>query len=180
MPATPSATSVVPRRQARPNESDTITPISTPVQSRIGVAQIRRGGVRIDRQQDERVRPLRVRRVDTGRGADEAVTRLGDDERRSGSHDLARLSEDHLEPPRIGVARRARVRGRTARSHRDGRLDLRPSRRPSARRRARRRPRGPPRRPPPRTRSAARSSPSSSSGIPRSGMTRSSRLNRGP
>ena len=33
MPATPSATSVVPSRHARPNESDTTTPTSAPVSS---------------------------------------------------------------------------------------------------------------------------------------------------
>ena len=35
IPATPSATSVVPRRQARPKESETTTPTSTPASSRI-------------------------------------------------------------------------------------------------------------------------------------------------
>ena len=31
------------------------------------------------------------------------MVRLGDDERRAGSDDLARFAEDHLDTPRIGV-----------------------------------------------------------------------------
>ena len=58
----------------------------------------------IEREQDERVRPLRVRGVDAGRRADEPVPRLGDDERRARADDLARLAQDHLETTRIGVA----------------------------------------------------------------------------
>ena len=56
-PAAPIATSVVPCRQARPNESLTITPTSRPVSSRSRVAQARGGRVRVDREQDDRVRP---------------------------------------------------------------------------------------------------------------------------
>ena len=111
IPATPSATSVVPCRQARPNESLTITPTSAPGQLAQPVAQPARGGVRIDGSRTSVPVARRVRRVDAGRGADEAVPRLGDHERRPGADDLAALAEDHLDVARVAVrARRARPR----------------------------------------------------------------------
>src|SRR5688572_6916793 len=61
-------------------------------------------GIRVERQKDERVGPSRVRSVDTRGGADEPVARLGDDERRSHAQHLARLPQDHLEAPRVGIA----------------------------------------------------------------------------
>ena len=45
-------------------------------------AQPPRGRVGVEREQDEQVLARRVRGVDAGRGADEAVARLGDHERR--------------------------------------------------------------------------------------------------
>ena len=75
MPATPSATSVVPRRHARPNES---RDDDADLDAR-ELADARRGGARADASgssgsKHERVRALRVRGVDAGRRADEAVT----------------------------------------------------------------------------------------------------------
>ena len=131
----------------------------------------------VEREQDERVRPFRVGGIDAGRRAHEPVPRLGDDERRARAQDLTRLTRGS---PRCAAGRsrpRARAHARKARRRQGGRRDPRPSRPPSARRRGRR-PRSKP--VPPReaasTTSAARSSPSSSSGIPRSGITRSSRV----
>ena len=64
----------------------------------------RRRGVGVDREQNDGIRPLRIRRVDARRCADEPVLRLGDDEGRPRAHDLARLREDHLDPARVRVA----------------------------------------------------------------------------
>ena len=63
----------------------------------------RRRRVGVEREQHERVRALRVRGVHPGRGTDEAVTRLGDDEWRPGPHDLTGLAKDHLRSPGITV-----------------------------------------------------------------------------
>src|SRR5262249_8785333 len=72
-----------------------------------------RGGIGVLREEHERVRPLRVRRVDAGGGADKAVPRLGDHERRTRPHDLTRLAENHLHAPGIAAARElARAVGR--------------------------------------------------------------------
>ena len=103
------------------------------------------------------------------------MPRLGDDERWPRAHDLTSLAEDHLDAARIGVAGElASTLGRLdAAEVDDATLDLRHrllgddedvvllEARPRAAAS---------------TRSAARSSPSSSSGIPRSGITRSSPL----
>ena len=80
MPATPIATSVVPCRQARPNESLTITAgaVAEPGGERVAEAARRRVGVA--REQHDPVVPGRVRAVDAGARADEAVLGLGDDE----------------------------------------------------------------------------------------------------
>ena len=116
MPAIPSATSVVPWRKGRPNESLTITPTSRPVRSQQAVADPRRRRVRIEREQHERPLPLRVRRVDAGRRADEAVPRLGDHERRPRADHPDALAQDRLDVARIAFA------GELARAL--GRLDL--------------------------------------------------------
>ena len=100
--------------------------------------------IRIEREQDQRPLALRVRGVDARRGADEAVPRLGDDQRRPHADDVARS--------RAGSTRRGAGRGRRrapalaarARRRRGGRPGPPPSRPPSARRRARPRPRSPP------------------------------------
>ena len=113
------------------------------------------------------VRAGRVRGVDARRRADEAVPRLGDDERRPRAHDAGALAQDHLEPARVAVVRRARGRVPTARRRRAGRRGPRPSRRPSARRRGRRRRAA--RRAA--AMSAPRSSPAPISGRPSSGRT---------
>ena len=65
------------------------------------LAERRSGGVGVERQQDHRSRALRVRGIDAGRGADEAVPRARDHERRPGAHDLGRLAQDHLHLPRV-------------------------------------------------------------------------------
>ena len=65
------------------------------------VAQALGRSVRIDRKQDERVRPLGIRGVDTGGRADESVLRLRDHERRARADDLSALAQDHLDSARI-------------------------------------------------------------------------------
>ena len=74
-------------------------PVSSPSRSR----SARGGGVRVERQQDHRARALRVRGIDAGRRADEAVPRARDHERRPRAHDLGRLAQDHLDLPRIAL-----------------------------------------------------------------------------
>ena len=79
MPATPMATSVVPCRQARPKESVTITGGATPKRA----ASASRGPRPRRPGRGEEHDPAlagRVRAVDAGAGADEAVLGLGDDE----------------------------------------------------------------------------------------------------
>src|SRR6266508_2918222 len=53
-------------------------------------------GIRILRKEDNRAGLGRIRGVDAGRCADEAVLRLGDQERRTGADDAGGLSEDHF------------------------------------------------------------------------------------
>ena len=114
MPATPMATSVVPWRNGRPNESLTITATSRPVRSR-SAARIRRAlASGSSGQQDDRARLGRVRVVDAGRGADEAVAGLGDDERRPRAHDARRLAQDDLDLARVAPVRPARAPAATA------------------------------------------------------------------
>ena len=173
MPATPSATSVVPRLHARPKESLTTTPTSTPVSSRRRSRSRAAERVGVEREQDERVRALGVRGVDARGRADEAVRRLGDHERRTGADDLA-LSR------RMTSIRRASSSPASSRARSDGSTPSRPTTRPSTFETAfcattTTSPcSSPPARAAASARSAARSSPSSSSGIPRSGTTRSS------
>ena len=52
-------------------------------------AQAHRRRIRVERQQDDRVRAPRVRGIDTRRRADEAVEGLRDDERRPRADDLS-------------------------------------------------------------------------------------------
>ena len=112
MPATPIATSTMPVRNGRPNESLTTTPTSRPVRSPILLANGGRGSVGVDGQQHERPGFGRVRRVDAGRRADEPVARLGNHEGRSRADDARRLAEDHLEVARVVPARELDGRGR--------------------------------------------------------------------
>ena len=87
-PATPIATSVVPCRNGRPNESVTITPTSTPASSRMPVADAP-GRSHPGRPAAGRACRLgRVRVVDAGGRADEAVPGLGDHERRPRSRTI--------------------------------------------------------------------------------------------
>ncbi len=162
-PATPIATSVVPCRNGRPNESVTITATSLPVRS-TSVDRIRRalasessgsstsvpgsGAFEWSTPAEAQTKPWRV----------SAITSAA-----AGADDPRRLAEDHLELPRVGApARRARASAARARRRRAGRSGPPPSRPPSARRRRRRPPRA--RR---RPRSAMpRSSPSRISGRP--------------
>ena len=154
MPATPSATSVVPWRQARPNESLTTTPTSTPASS---TSRSRRRRAEASGSSGSRTSvPSAVFDASTpGRRADEPVPRLGDHERRAAS-ERPRGSR-RGSPRRVEGRRRlrpARVRARTARRPSAGRHGLRPWRRPSARRPPRRPARGRRRASRPRTRGA--------------------------
>ena len=177
-PATPSATSVVPCRHARPNESLTITPTSTPVRSRMLVAQS--SCAEASGSTGRRITvpgPFAFDAVDAGRGADEAVARLGDQQRAAGAEQLSALPEDDLDSTRDRRRRRARGLAPTAGRPRDRRrlpstletafcatTTTSPCFEPAHALRRFDEER------------SARSSPSSSSGIPRSGMTRTSRL----
>ena len=90
------------------------------------VAEPRRRGIRVEREQHERPRSLRVRGVDAGGRADEAVPRLGDHERRPRADDADALAQD---PARRGAGRgRRRARARAA----DGSTSSSPTTRPSA------------------------------------------------
>ena len=96
-PATPIATSVVPWRKGRPNESVTI---DADVAARPLAELARAAGRRTRRVDGAAARASRARarsRVDARRGADEAVVRLGDHERRSLADDPVRLAEDDLD-----------------------------------------------------------------------------------
>ena len=77
-------------------------------------------GVGILRQQDDLVGRRRVRGIDPGRGADEAVARLGDHERRAAPEHARRLAQDHLELARVAVTRESdRLLGRLNFGERD-------------------------------------------------------------
>ena len=67
------------------------------------VAQPCRRRVGIERQQDECAVAPGVRGIDAGRGADEAVARLGDDQRRSHADDVSALLQDPLDVARVAV-----------------------------------------------------------------------------
>ena len=88
------ATSVVPWRQARPKESVTITAGATPKRaasaSRIDAAEP--SGI-LGRSTSQP--PRRVRAVDAGAGADEAVLGLGDDEVAAAAAHRPGLAQDH-------------------------------------------------------------------------------------
>ena len=153
------------------------TPTSTPVQLADAVAQTPRGGVRVDREQDERCPGPFAFEASTPAEAQTNPWRVS--AMTSGGRGRGRPLGSRGGSPRSAADRR---RAASSRARSDGstsvemrRRDPRPSRPPSARRR-RRRPSSKPARAlrAAATRSAPRSSPSSSSGIPRSGMTRSS------
>ncbi len=103
-PATPIATSVVPIRHARPNESETITPTAAPVssrrRSRRRAAEARVG---VERKQDEHPGLGRIRRVHSGRAADEAVAGLCNHEARADADDARRLAQDRLDVTRVAL-----------------------------------------------------------------------------
>ena len=80
-----------------------MTATSRPVSSRDPVADAAGRRVGVDRQEDERAALRRVRRVDAGGRADEAVPRLGDDERTARADDADGLAQDHLDVPRVRV-----------------------------------------------------------------------------
>ena len=71
------ARSVWPSRHGRPSVSERITPTRAPVSARMPVASARGGGIGIDRQQQHRA-VRRVRRVDAGGRADDALAVLDD------------------------------------------------------------------------------------------------------
>ena len=70
------------------------------------ITDVSRGGVRIVRQQDERLRLGRIRGVDACRRADEAVGRLCNHERRPHSHDPCGFAQDDLDAAGILVVAR--------------------------------------------------------------------------
>ena len=61
------------------------------------------GGVRVERQQDDRTGPFCVGGVDAGRRTHEAMACPRDDERGAGAHDLRGLLQDHLHLARIAL-----------------------------------------------------------------------------
>ena len=141
-PATPIATSVVPRRNGRPNESLTITATSVPACRRIE-ARIRRalssgstgrrttvpgsGAFDVSTPADAQTKPWRVSAITSGAAR---------------AHDALRLAQDHLDLARVAHLAGELARAiRTARRRRAARRGPPPSRRPSARPRRRRRPR---------------------------------------
>ena len=106
----------------------TITPTSAPVALAQLLPQPGRRGVRVEREQDDRLRLRRVRGVDARRAADEAVARARDDERRPDANELDGLVEDDLDPARVGLVARelARLLRRLDPGERhDAALDLR-------------------------------------------------------
>ena len=106
------ATSTMPFRQGRPNESLTTTPTSQPESSRKPSHGCAPADVSGSIGSRTTVSGLGcVRGIDAGRGTDEAVPGLGDDERRSRPDDTRRLPQDHLELPGDRDRRRAPRRG---------------------------------------------------------------------
>ena len=93
MPLTPIATSVSPRRHARPKVSETMIAVSTPVRARQRVADVLRGTVGVDGQQ-RGLTGFHVRQIDACIRAHEAVSRLADDEVAAPAHDPHRLRFD--------------------------------------------------------------------------------------
>ena len=94
-PAQPTATPVVPRRNGRPKESVTITPTSASRRTRRAAARAEASG---STGSSIATSPAaRVRAVDAGRGADEAVVRLADQEGAAPAHDARALAEDQLD-----------------------------------------------------------------------------------
>ncbi len=144
-PAAPSATPTVPRRQARPQLSLTITPASLPkVRGRVGRAARRPRRPGSSRQQQHRLRAGRridVGAVDAGIGHDEAEPMLDDQHARPLAHHAARFAQDDLDQARVLVDLAASLRARADGSHasRDRRSGPRPWTRSSARRPGRRR-----------------------------------------
>ena len=179
------ATSTMPQRHGRPNESDTMTGTSTPNRSRIAGPDRLRGRVGVARQQrHQRTRAgPHVRRVDAAVGADEPMRRFGDQDAVGHAHDATRLAQDDLDLARIAVpaSRRSRSPRAAARRSSGRRRRPRPWRRPSGSRPARR-PSVSGRTPGVRSMaspiSAARSSPGRISGIPSRARTRDGTVSR--
>lgn len=95
------AMSVMPKRQARPKESETITGTSTPRCFFQGLAELCGTPVRVHGQETDRVSAGDVGGVHAGVGADEAVAGLGDDDAAVHAHDAAALAEDNLDLARV-------------------------------------------------------------------------------
>ncbi len=93
----PIATSVVPCRHARPNESLTITAGAIPKRPSSAVTDPCGRCVRVTRKQNHDVLARRIRPVDAGTRADEPVLGLGDDEVAATAAHRARLAQDHLD-----------------------------------------------------------------------------------
>ena len=142
-PDTPIATSTMPQRHGRPNESETMTGTSTPNRSRTAGPDRARGRVRVARQQGhDRARAgPDVRGVDAAVGADEPVRGLGDHDAVVHAHDAPGLAQHDLDLARIAVPALGELDRLGPRlDRRSGRRSRpRPSRRPSGSRPARRR-----------------------------------------
>ena len=173
MPATPSATSVVPSRHARPKESETMTPISTPASSRMldrsrAADASGSSGSRTSVSGPFALEPSTPADAHTNPWRVSAMTSGG------------RARKTSRASPSITSMRRGSDSPASSRARSEGSMPASWTTRPStfetafwATTRT-----SSCSKPVPRaaasTRSAARSSPSSSSGIPRSGITRSS------
>ncbi len=111
MPATPSATSTMPKRHGRPNESLTITATSMPSSSRQAGAQGRGRRVGVPGQQGHEVGSSAVRGVDAGIGADVAVMGPADDQAALEAKNFGRLTQHHLDLPCVALPRLGELNG---------------------------------------------------------------------
>jgi hypothetical protein len=59
--------------------------------------------IRVEREQHDCVRAFRIRRINSRRSADEAVARLGNDQRWPRPNDFSGLAQDQLHPPGVAV-----------------------------------------------------------------------------
>ena len=84
----------------------TTTPTERPESSAIRRAQRLGARVGVERQQHERPVLRRIRVVDAGRRADEAVAGLCDHERAALADDPGRLAQDHLHLARVALVAR--------------------------------------------------------------------------
>ena len=159
-PAQPTATSVVPCRQARPNESLTITATSRPVSSR---SRSRIVAAEASGSTGSSTSVSGPGAFDASTPAEAQTKPCLWSARSRAAGAGGRSERSRGESPRsarVAVGRERLARARTARRPRAARFGPPPSRRPSGRRRRRRRPRAST----PRRSAALRSAPGSTSG----------------